>query len=269
MTEHRRHLSENQIRRAIIQNMIDMGKWTNGAFQTHEDGNGSVWGTTSYTIPGFNRVFITKSSEKEIEKKIDQLSAFFASRNLPFTWSTTPFDEPQDLSNHLKNKGFKHIHSTACMALDLSELAEKQSPSASLTIEKVTSEEELETFLDLARESFGLGGEVAEVFRVLSEPHLSSARYASDYIALEKGKPVGTGTVIYSSGVAGIYNVTILDHKRGCGLGTVLTLQLLREIARRGYRYAILHSSPSGYNVYKRLGFKKYFDMELFIKESV
>ena len=42
---------------------------------------------------------------------------------------------------------------------------------------------------------------------------------------------------------------------RGRGIGRETTLAALRDAAARGYRVAILGSSPMGFPVYSRIGF--------------
>ena len=77
------------------------------------------------------------------------------------------------------------------------------------------------------------------------------------YTGHYKGKPVATSAVLYSEGVAGLYNVACLPETRGKGIGAMISYVPFIDAKERGYKIGILHSSALGYNVYKRLGFEE------------
>jgi ribosomal protein S18 acetylase RimI-like enzyme len=54
----------------------------------------------------------------------------------------------------------------------------------------------------------------------------------------------------------GIYNVGTLEHARRRGLGTAVTLALLRDAARRGCATASLQATPMAEHLYADLGFR-------------
>jgi ribosomal protein S18 acetylase RimI-like enzyme len=56
--------------------------------------------------------------------------------------------------------------------------------------------------------------------------------------------------------VAGIYSVGTLPEFRGRGFGVAVTRAAIEEARRRGYRLCVLQSSPKGYPLYRRLGFR-------------
>ena len=85
------------------------------------------------------------------------------------------------------------------------------------------------------------------------------------YLGRIYGKSVASSSVFFGAGVAGIYMVGTLPEARRKGIGTALTLQPLIEARSEGYQLGILHSSPDGYGVYKRLGFKEYCKIRRFV----
>jgi GNAT superfamily N-acetyltransferase len=84
------------------------------------------------------------------------------------------------------------------------------------------------------------------------------------YLGWLDGVPVAASSIFYSAGVAGIYNVGVVEPARGQGLGAAITLAPLLEARQRGYPIGALQSSEMGFNVYRRLGFRKVCDVRHF-----
>ncbi|HET6662409.1 MAG TPA: GNAT family N-acetyltransferase, partial [Rubrobacter sp.] len=77
------------------------------------------------------------------------------------------------------------------------------------------------------------------------------------YIAYQDGVAVATSALLLHAGVAGIFAVATIPQARRRGLGTAVTQAPLLEARRRGYRVGTLQSSPMGFPVYGRLGFRE------------
>jgi len=77
------------------------------------------------------------------------------------------------------------------------------------------------------------------------------------YLASVDGEPVGTSSIFFGAGVAGIYDVSTLPAHRRKGIGAAITRSAMTIAREDGYRMAILHSSALGNRVYQSLGFKE------------
>jgi len=77
------------------------------------------------------------------------------------------------------------------------------------------------------------------------------------WVARLGGAVVGTSSIFLGAGVAGLYNVTTLPEARGQGIGAAVTLAALAAARDAGYHVAVLQSSPMGFPVYTRLGFRE------------
>lgn len=78
------------------------------------------------------------------------------------------------------------------------------------------------------------------------------------FIASFRGKVVGQSVVFMTTGpwgVAGIYHVGVVPRARGKGIGKAVTLAACLYARQKGYRYAVLNSTPAGRYPYEQLGF--------------
>jgi GNAT superfamily N-acetyltransferase len=84
---------------------------------------------------------------------------------------------------------------------------------------------------------------------------------------IRKGdQPVATSMVFEAEGLAGIYCVATAPSERGKGLGAVATVAALRAAEMRGYRVGILQSTVMGHSVYRRLGFRDFGGIPMYLK---
>jgi ribosomal protein S18 acetylase RimI-like enzyme len=76
------------------------------------------------------------------------------------------------------------------------------------------------------------------------------------FVGYEDAAPVACASIIVRDGVCGLYDVGTVAAARGRGFGTAMTVHALRAGARMGASLAVLHSSPMGMPIYRRLGFE-------------
>ena len=79
------------------------------------------------------------------------------------------------------------------------------------------------------------------------------------YVGWLDGRPVAKATLFLdaASGTAGVYGVLVHPDWRRRGAGTAVTLALLREAHRLGWRVGVLAATAMGEGVYRRLGFRE------------
>lgn len=81
-------------------------------------------------------------------------------------------------------------------------------------------------------------------------------------VARHKHKPVGAALSLSSGAVAGVYWVGVIPDCRRAGVGAACTAIVTEAAQRAGAAMVVLQSSPAGFRVYERLGFKTMFEYE-------
>jgi len=77
------------------------------------------------------------------------------------------------------------------------------------------------------------------------------------FVGYQDGQPVSTAAVVIGAGVAGIYNVATLPGCQRRGYGEAVMRHALAEVRRQcGIDRSILQSTPAGYRLYERMGYR-------------
>ena len=87
---------------------------------------------------------------------------------------------------------------------------------------------------------------------------------ARNFIALDDGEPVASGTLVLAAGVAGIYNVGVKPDRQREGHGGAMTSALMAEGRASGAETAILWSSSAGLGCYRGLGFEERCSLQIY-----
>jgi GNAT superfamily N-acetyltransferase len=105
----------------------------------------------------------------------------------------------------------------------------------------------------------------AEAFLQLTTPAVLGRPGVRTYLGKVDGEPVTTGVGVCFDNHVGIFNVATLPDHRRHGYGAAITAQAVRDGLDRGARWAWLQSSPAGYGVYEKLGFRTLESWECWI----
>lgn len=205
-------------------------------------------------IAMFNRVIVTNLSPENADERIAETVEYFSSKGLPFNWQVDPGNTPPDLQERLERHGLERSE-TPGMAVVLDDVRIPET-SEGFRRERVETLEQNERFARLLVHAYGIP-EFAEetMIKIYEENGIRSD--LRHYIGYYDDAPVATSSVLYSDGVAGIFNVATLPEARGKGMGSRITAAPLIDARERGYTISILHSSKMGYNVYRRLGYEE------------
>ncbi len=250
---------------AIEQNCIDffMELGRGPGCEVHEE-RGVTWFATNIPDPLLNGVMTASLAPEDVGRRVDELLAEFGKRRLPLEWTVGSSTVPQDLGRHLQAKGFAHVLVVPGMAMDLATLPDEPVPP-DLTIDRVESRRQLETFLRIFTSTFQIDEVVVPRFlevRMGLPPDHGEKSVA--FLGRLKGRAVASAELFVSGGVAGLYSVGTLPAARGRGIGRAMTIAALREGRERGYRVGALQGTTMGVPVYRRLGFREYGQFEIY-----
>jgi ribosomal protein S18 acetylase RimI-like enzyme len=253
-------LSESSLMTAIESNLFafflaSFKEWSKAEIHDTPE---LMWSITEIPFPLFNGVLRARLSPDTTDDAINAAITRCKSKNVPMLWWTGPSTQPSDLGSRLSARGFQAAELPG-MAADLNTLPENVELPEKLAIQRVASDEALETWCRVLCTAFEFSDFVADAFFDFSrslgfDPHFPYR----NYLGYLEDEPVSTSSLFLGAGVAGIYNVTTLKEARRKGIGTAMTAVPLVEARSSGYRVGILHSSESGFKVYRNLGFIEY-----------
>jgi GNAT superfamily N-acetyltransferase len=226
-----------------------------GAF-LHADSE-SVWIDSGVPDATFNSIVHARFSRPDIDARIDAVLSHFRHRAQPVTWHIGPTSEPPDLAQVLLAHGMTHSEDEPGMAIEIERMRDDVGAPPGLAIEPVCDERGLRAWVDVWL--FPVPDDVRQsIHTVLQQRGLGADLSWRYYIGRLDGKPVAISELFVGHGVAAVHYVVTLPEVRRRGIGTAMTLHVLREARARGYGVAVLTASPEGISVYRRIGFREY-----------
>ena len=242
---------------------MDANKLAYGAFLStlphaafHEE-PGICWFETGIPNDLFNGVLQTNMEPEALPVAIGRVRAYFRQQRLPFQWHIGPTSLPENIRNLLEANDIRHVEDEPGMAVDLLALNEDIPVPSTFGFHPVTTEHLLRQWIHV----WGCGApeEVnQDCFKVYSGLIFSPQSPLRMYLGTIAGEPVATVALLFGAGVASIEHVVTIPQVRRQGIGAAITLMAAREARAQGYRIGVLTSSPMGFNIYSRLGFREY-----------
>jgi ribosomal protein S18 acetylase RimI-like enzyme len=229
-----------------------------------------LWFETPIPIVPYNGV-LKCQMESGVDQAIDDLVDRFRERSAHFMWIHHPSARPHDLPERLLAHGLRDVEPILGMARTLDDLLEVTTVPPGVDIRQVRTERDASAFTQFAAWRWHIPDEyqvqyasIAQGFRFGmpgSRAHMWQAWY--------QGQPVAKAGMYLSSDSAGIYAVVTRPQARRQGLARALTLTALHAARSRGYRVAVLHSTPVAERLYQSLGFDTIAEFRLYASEEV
>lgn len=228
------------------------------------EGRELVWVLTPVAMPVFNSVAAARLDSRSVESTIAAAQERALRKGVPLLWWVYPGNEPADLSQRLLANGFRLTERSPGMSLDLGDadaIARARDGKISIApVDAATARRWCEVFSD----GFGFARKFGKAYLpfaidVAAKPEGTLRNYA----LYSNGEMVATASLALHAGIAGIYNVATLPKARGNGFASALTAHVVSEGRASGATVAALQASEMGLGVYRRLGFRQRYTVDM------
>lgn len=216
-----------------------------------------TWVVTGVSAADYNGVMWAHLSPDAADLHVPMLVQQFRDQGLPAIWHVDPTSEPTDLADRLRALGCPEATPEPVMAARLTRLAREMSRFPGLTVDRVTTPEELATFLDLRREIIG----EPETEKLARESLYATLGFGGRqplhfYLAHVDGEPAGIAQMFLGQRAAGLYSVGVAPRFRGRGIGTALVLTPMLVARTLGYDIGVVRPPADSLVMYEHLGFE-------------
>ena len=253
-------LSSDEFTRLIEENLNakshDFARLTGGTFHA---GN-PTWFTSGLKRAGYNGITQAQFESGRLEQQVANALEPFRQTGTPLTWWTGPSTQPDAIGKMLQAQGFVHNRDMIGMGADLKKLIPFIPPQMEYSFEPVTCRAELELWMPLFMETFGLpAGDTPLVLDVFGQLAFSPDSKWRHYMLRVGEQVIATSSLHFGADVAGLYNIAAHPEYRKHGLGTAITLLTYQEAIKLGYQIGALQTTyPNALRLYHRMGFEVY-----------
>jgi ribosomal protein S18 acetylase RimI-like enzyme len=201
-----------------------------------------------------------------IKTRVEDVLNPFRSHNIPMAWIIDSQSTPKNLGDYLIAEGLYRAPDVPGMAAAIAHITTPHPIDSAVTVVPVENEGMMEQWVHVFNEVFGLPDFAAEFwFENLISLGLEEDKPLRHYVAMLEGRVVGSSSLLFWNGVAGIYNVATVQSVRQRGIGAALTLIPLQQAQGEGYQIAVLQSSDMALNLYRKMGFQQYCRFEAYV----
>ncbi|MFX0091041.1 MAG: GNAT family N-acetyltransferase [Candidatus Hodarchaeota archaeon] len=262
-----RDFSRPAIINAIEQNLVEHTRtYGNSSLAEMREEKGLISFITEFPIATLNIIIGTRIEKQDINNVIKKTLSPYIARKTPVVWWVGPKLQAQDLGQYLENHGFKKYLDMPGMALDINKLEDKKIKPINFQVKFVSDEAYLKTWAETQDRGFGGTGETIQYYfdfekTIGTSPNSPWQRY----IGFLDDEPICVAALFLASGVAAIVNVATVSKYRERGFATLITTHLLRKAQNRGYQIGVLKATPMGQRIYRKMGFKEYCSIGMYI----
>jgi len=206
----------------------------------------------------FNAAFLSGpvSSETDLAQRILLASVHFGARGLEWAyWICEDWLESKTRRRSrqlFERQGLRHSVDLPGMVAEHVRAPEKPLPA--IDVRRVADKPTREAFCAIGSLCFNVP---MIWFREVFEPDTVWNRFAG-YVGYANQEPVSTAAIVADAECLGVYNVATLPGHQRRGYGeAVMRCALAHAQREHGIEQSILQSTPAGYNMYQRMGYRE------------
>jgi GNAT superfamily N-acetyltransferase len=214
-----------------------------------------TWVVTNVPDADHNGIAWARLSAADADAQVGPLVDQFRMQALPAVWHIDPGSTPANLGERLAALGCDPIGGGFCMAARLAGLAREISRFPGLTVDRVTTDEELAAWLGVRQAVSPEAGSFRhDLYQALG---VSGRAPLHLYLARVDGEPAGCAQLFLGQRAAGLYSVGVPTPFRGRGIGTALVLTPLLVARTLGYDLGVVRPPDDSLLMYEHLGFER------------
>ena len=209
------------------------------------------------TFQMFNAAFLSAPAvtESELQQRILLAMSHFNVRGLE--WAYWVCEDWLDARARRKSRqiferqGLRHSVDLPGMVAE--RIAPPVKPLPTLTVRRVGDTATREAFCAIGSVCFHVP---IAWFREVFDNHTVWGKFAG-YVGYRDEDPVSTAAIVMGGGAIGVYNVATMPDQQRRGYGEAVMRYALAEAQREhGMERSILQSTPAGYRLYERMGYR-------------
>jgi hypothetical protein len=171
------------------------------------------------------------------------------------------------IDDQLRQRGFALDHPMPAMAVEIDRLDDAGLPADCTLVRIGGNPAEHEAWARAFADGFELPLPVSRAFAPRAGDVDPSANAPAQYFAIARASQFIATTMLYlDDGLAGLYCVSTIPSERRRGLARSATVATLRRALPLGYTIGVLQSSPAGHSIYRRLGFREYGNVLMYVR---
>ncbi len=245
----------SQYEKDIIEKGINLSWTTWGKMRGETLTLGDISYLKSDTDRGFERIFLIKLKEEDINLSIQQMISYIKEGIMPDSILITPSTEPENLAELLSQKGFSTDASGSCMMMGIDDYVSKIPYSNNINVISVCNIEQLKTWLDIVNAAL-FGCELVTIEQFSDILNLGNTYF---YLGILDGKAVTSCMTITQDDTSVLEMVATLEEYRHKGVATATIDKAIIDLRKKNVKTISLRAETDGINVYRRMGFKECF----------
>jgi GNAT superfamily N-acetyltransferase len=204
----------------------------------------------------FGFIIYSNLTENLVDAAIEVQVAHFAQLGMAFEWKVYDYDQPADLKDRLKQRGFTIRDAEALLVLDLQSGPAVLSHSVSPRVYRIEDPAGIDALMEMEEQVWGHSHK--EHGKRLKTDLEQYPDRLTVYAAYDRGSIVSAAWMYFHPGTdfASLWGGTTLPAYRRQGLYTSLLAVRAQEAQKQGYRFLTVDASPMSRPILEKHGFQ-------------
>lgn len=221
-------------------------------------------GFSGLSVPTFN-IFLPRKPGGLTDDTLADTAAFFSSRDAIYSIELVHDKIPRG-PDFLYRRRYQALPPEPAMVLTNLPAHIQLPEQSAISVEPVATVPAVTAFCILQNSVFDFS--LQDLRRRFPVSHLKQDKIRH-YLAFLNDEPVGAGTLVWSDGVASIWNFGVSDQFRRQGVATCLLQQMLRDAVQKQCDMATVYSSAQAYNFFNAFGFEIFTQRQWFLPQNI